>query len=151
MTTIQNGFGQRVFAIRRASGLGKAAFAQTVLSASASAKNISRIEQEEVTPREATLRKIAEYGNVDLHWLTTGQCVLKPGDLVDALGVAQRISDERQRAGLSCRALARASELGDSAKNIQRLEAGEHRPTFRSLSKIARALKVPATRLVYGA
>jgi transcriptional regulator with XRE-family HTH domain len=151
MTTIQKGFGQRVFAIRQASGLGKEAFARRVLSEGASAKNIGRIEDEEVIPRQSTLQKISQFGNVDLNWLTTGQCVLKPNDLVTTIGVAERISAARQAAGLSRLALAKASELGSSSKNIQRLEAGQHRPTFRTVTKIAKALKMSATDIAYGA
>ncbi|KWU19180.1 hypothetical protein AS149_13105 [Burkholderia cenocepacia] len=104
-----------------------------------------------MTPRAATLQKISEFGNVDLAWLTTGRCVLKPNDIVSTIGIAERISAARQAAGLSALALAKASNLGASSKNIQRLEAGQHRPTFRTVTKIAAALKMSATDIAYGA
>lgn len=150
MLTIEKGFGHRVSAIRLASGLGKEAFARDVLSEGASAKNISRIEAEEVTPREATLRKISAYGNVNMEWLTTGRCVLKPTDVVTTIGLGARIAKAREAAGMNCRELAKASSLGASSKNVSRYEKGEHRPTYRTVEKLAAALKVNPAHLAFG-
>lgn len=151
MTTFIKGYGQRISAIRTASGLGKEAFARVVLSSGASAKNISRIENEEVLPRNATLQKLASFGGVDTTWLTEGRCVLKPSDIVQAEGVGERIAAARKAAGVSALTLAKAAGLGNTSQNVLRLENGAHRPKLGTVAKIARALHVPVTQLAFGA
>ena len=70
---INSGYGKRVTLVRLDTELGKQAFARAALSDGASAKNISRIEIEEVTPRPMTLAKIASFGGVSLEWLAKGK------------------------------------------------------------------------------
>ena len=103
----QNGFGKRVALVRRDAKLSMTAFAQKALSPNASAKNIGRIESEEVTPRANTLVKIAEAGGVSLEWLATGQCTLKPSTIVRTAGVGERITKARLAKGMTCLGLAR--------------------------------------------
>jgi transcriptional regulator with XRE-family HTH domain len=146
----ENGFGKRVTLVRREAQLSMSAFAKKALSPNASAKNIGRIENEEVTPRTKTLAKIADVGGVDMKWLATGQCDLKPGTIVRTAGVGERIAQARRAKGMSCLALAQASGLGASPKNISRLEKGEHRPRSATLERIAASLKVPVAYLAYG-
>lgn len=146
----QNGFGKRVALVRRDANLSMTAFAQKALSPNASAKNIGRIENEEVTPRSNTLVKIAEAGGVSLEWLATGQCTLKPSTIVRTAGVGERIAKARQAKGMTCLGLARAAGLGNTPKNVSRLEKGEHRPRSSTLERIAATLKVPVAYLAYG-
>ena len=148
--TINAGYGQRVQAVRQDTGLGKELFARLVLSPGASAKNISRIEIEEVTPRLSTLGKISTFSDVNMQWLREGSCALKPNDIVRTAGIGRRIALMRQRRGLTRCALSRLSALGNTTKNISRLETGEHRPLARTIVRIAKALDVSPTYLAYG-
>lgn len=148
---IKTGFGKRVALVRRESQLTMTNFAKQALSPNASAKNIGRIEQEEVTPRARTLEKIAAFGGVSLEWLSKGKCLLKPYDIVRTAGVGERIALARQARGMTRLALAQAAALGASSKNISRLESGEHRPRYETLGRIAKSLKVSKRYLAYGA
>ncbi len=150
MYQIAPGYGKRVALVRADSTLGKEAFARQALSAGASAKNISRIEIEEVSPRTMTLAKIATFGGVSLEWLAKGQMALKPNDICRTGGVGARIAEVRRKRGLTRNALARAAELGNTTKNISRLEQREHMPRARTLVKIAKVLQVSPQYLAYG-
>ena len=147
---IQSGFGKRVALVRRDAKLTMTAFAQKALSENASAKNIGRIENEEVTPRATTLKKIATFGGVDVEWLAKGECALKPGDIVRTAGVGERIAAARRSRGMTRLALAQAAKMGASSKNVSRLESGEHRPRSKTLARIAQSLKVPVAYLAFG-
>jgi transcriptional regulator with XRE-family HTH domain len=146
----ENGFGKRVTLVRQEANLNKTAFAKMALSPNASAKNIGRIENEEVTPRAQTLAKIASVGGVDIQWLATGECKLKPGSVVRTAGIGERIATARRAKGMSRLGLAQAAGLGESTKNVSRLETGEHRPRAATLERIAATLKVPVAYLAYG-
>lgn len=144
------GYGARVAQIRKAMNLSMVAFAKSALSTNASAKNIGRIEQEEVVPRLSTLAKLATFARVDLKWLAEGNVVLKPGDVVRTPGVGQRIAQARRARGMTRLGLSRAAGLGASTKNISRLESEEHRPRYSTLERIASELKVPVGYLAFG-
>jgi len=147
---INSGYGKRVTLVRLDTELGKQAFARAALSDGASAKNISRIEIEEVTPRPMTLAKIASFGGVSLEWLAKGKMALKANDIVRTGGVGARIAEVRRKRGLTRNALARMANLGNTTKNISRLETREHQPRARTLAKIASVLKVTPEYLAYG-
>jgi transcriptional regulator with XRE-family HTH domain len=149
--TLATGFGKRVELVRRESGLNPVDFARRVLSATASAKQLARIENEEITPQPGTLAKIAEIGNVSLDWLTKGECPLQPRDVVRTAGLGERIATARKEKGLTRLALAQAAKLGGSSKNISRLETGEHRPRASTVVRLAETLKVSPRYLAYGA
>lgn len=148
---IINGYGKRVAMVRVAKGMSKVGFAKQALSPNASAQNIGRIEDEAVTPRLDTLRKIASFGGVDLTWLAEGKVPVKPTDVVRLPGVGQRIAAARQSRNLTCLALAKASQLGSSSKNVSRLETGECYPRRSTLMRIAKSLKVSYKSLAFGA
>lgn len=148
---ITPGYGRRVELVRQDTQLGKQAFARFALSDGASAKNISRIEIEEVTPKAMTLAKIAAFGGVSMEWLARGEMTLKPNDIVRTGGVGARIAEARRRRGLTRNALARMAKLGNTTKNISRLEQREHMPRARTIVKIAEVLKVSPRYLAYGA
>lgn len=150
MLKIKPGFGARVAMVRKDSGMSKLAFARLALSDGASSKNMGRIEAEEVTPRPMTLAKIAVFGGVSMEWLTQGQMALLPNDICRTGGVGQRIREVREAAGMTRCELSRISGLGNTTKNIDRLEVREHTPRARTLVKIARALNVSPTYLAYG-
>ena len=147
---VNAGYGKRVELVRRDTRLGKELFARLALSPNASAKNISRIEIQQVSPRLSTLNKIASFGGVDLNWLATGTCALRPNDIVRTADIGQRIAHLRRQSGLSRCALSRKAKLGNSTKNISRLETGEHRPLARTIVRIAEVLNVTPTYLAYG-
>ncbi len=147
---IAPGYGKRVTLVRLDTELGKEAFARLALSEGASAKNISRIEVEEVTPRPMTLAKIATFGGVSLEWLARGKVALRANDIVRTGGVGARIAEVRRKRGLTRNALARKAGLGNTTKNISRLEDREHLPRARTLVKIADVLKVSPEYLAYG-
>lgn len=147
---ITKGFGQRVKSVRTSSKMTQTAFARVALSSGASAKNIGRIESEEVTPRFTTMEKIAAAGNVDLQWLCSGVCPLKPTHVLRTPGIGARIQQSRVARGMTRIELAKAAKLGASPKNVSRLELGEHSPRGNTLSRIAEALKVPVAYLAYG-
>lgn len=147
---MKTGFGKRVAQVRRDHKLSKVAFAKAVLSPGASAKNIGRIEAEEVTPRVTTLEKIARFGGVSMEWLQEGACVLKEMDIVRTGGVGERIAQARRSRGMTCLQLSLAAEMGASSKNVSRLESGEHRPRMQTLNRLAKVLKMPVGYLAYG-
>ena len=61
------------------------------------------------------------------------------------LFIGTRISDEREKAGLTQSQL--ADRTGITQSYICRLEKGEHRPTNKTLTKIATALEIPVSQL----
>lgn len=147
---ITKGFGRRVHEARLDTGMSQRQFATTALSPRASAKNIGRIENEEVTPKLETLAKIASASGVSLSWLMTGRMALAPNDVVTTGGVSRRIRLARLKAGLSRNALSTRSGLGETTRNVQRLENRDHRPRARTLVRLASVLKVSPTYLAYG-
>ncbi len=147
---VNPGFGTRLALVRRDLGLSKLALARAALSNGASSKNIGRIEAEEVTPRVGTLGRVAEFGGVNLEWLATGECVLKPGTVCRTGGVGARIKEARLARGLTRNALSREAGLGNTTKNVDRLEVREHAPRAATLVKLANVLKVSPTYLAYG-
>lgn len=148
---ITQGFGKRVQMVRSDLGASQHAFATKALSKGASAKNIGRIEQEQVTPRIDTLEKIAAAGNVDMQWLVTGKTVIKPTRVVKAAGIGSRVAALRTKRGLTMKELAQKARLGDSSKNVGRIETGEVRPRGETLTRLAGVLGVPVEQLAYGA
>jgi transcriptional regulator with XRE-family HTH domain len=148
---LSKGFGKRVQMARKDQNATQVAFARMALSGGASAKNIGRIEKEEVTPREETLKKIAKAAGVDINWLATGKTQLKGNCLVKTAGIGTRITQMRKARGLSLLALAEKSGLGQSSRNVSRLESGEVRPRLATLGRVASALGVPVEQLAYGA
>jgi transcriptional regulator with XRE-family HTH domain len=147
---IIKGFGKRVQMARKDMSATQVAFARMALSCGASAKNIGRIEKEEVTPREVTLQKIADVTGVDINWLATGKTQLKQNCVVKTAGIGSRIAQMRQARGMTLRTLAEKSGLGQSSKNVSRLESGEVRPRAVTLGRVASALGVSMERLAYG-
>jgi transcriptional regulator with XRE-family HTH domain len=148
---ITKGFGKRVRMARNDMSATQVAFARMALSCGASAKNIGRIEKEEVTPREVTLQKIADVTGVDITWLATGKTLLKQNCVVRTAGIGSRITQVRKTRSLTLRALSEQAGLGQSSKNVSRLESGEVRPRAVTLGRVASALGVSMERLAYGA
>lgn len=147
---VRQGYGRRVALVRRDTGLSRQSFARAVLSPGASAKNIGRVEDQEVVPTLHTLHKVAAACDVDFEWLVKGECPLLPFDIVKTGGIGARIRVLRTVRGLTRNALARESKLGNTTKNISRLEDGTHRPRARTVVKIAKALNVDPRFLAYG-
>jgi transcriptional regulator with XRE-family HTH domain len=145
------GFGKRVNLARKDLKSTQVALAQRALSPRASAKNIGRIEQEEVSPRSSTLQKIATATGVDVAWLATGKTPLRQNCVVRTAGIGPRISHFRIDRGLTMRALAEQAGLGESSRNVGRLESGEVRPRAGTLARLAKTLGVSVERLAYGA
>lgn len=148
---ITQGYGKRVQMARADIRATQVGLARAALSTGASAKNIGRIEKEEVTPRASTLKKIADATGVDLTWLATGRTQYRQNCVVRTPGIGPRIAQFRADRGLTLRALAEQSGLGQSSKNISRLESGEMRPRAETLGRISVALGVSRDRLAYGA
>lgn len=147
---VKAGVGQRVSAIRAELGLSQRKMAQIAFAGNASAKNIGRIEQGEVTPRFLTLAKIALVSDVDFAWLLTGKAELAEGKPVRVPGVGQRVAKTRARRGLSQRKAAAFLSPSPSAKNVGRIEQGEVRPLPRTLRTLAEGLGTSVHYLVNG-
>jgi transcriptional regulator with XRE-family HTH domain len=145
---VRPGFGARIRAMRQAAGLSQSAFARLVFSGSPSARNIGRLETEEVTPRLATLARIARVCNADLRWLAEGRVHAGAGSVLRVPLVGPRIARLRERRGVSRLALARASGLGASSRNVGRIESGEVYPRLATVERLARALGVTSHALV---
>jgi transcriptional regulator with XRE-family HTH domain len=148
---ITKGFGNRVLMARNDMGATQVSMALRAFAGHASAKNIGRIEKEEVTPRMSTLGKIAVVADIDVNWLATGKTTMKPNCVVKTAGIGKRITQFRKDRGLTLRALAERAGLGESSKNVSRLESGEVRPRAATLGRVASALGVSVERLAYGA
>jgi len=148
---ITPGYGKRVKLARTERAFTQVGLARTALSGGASAKNIGRIENEQVKPRASTLTKIADATGVDVDWLLTGRTLMRENCVVRTAGIGRRINAYRGERGYSLRFVAEKSELGASAKNVSRLETGEHRPRTGTLERIASVLDVPVERLAFGA
>lgn len=146
--SIRPGFGARIRSMRMAAGLSQSAFARLVFAGSPSARNVGRLEDEEVTPRLGTLARIARACNADLQWLAEGRVSATPGSVLRVPLVGPRIARLRERRGISRLALARASGLGASSRNIDRLETGEVYPRLATMLRVARALQVSSQALV---
>lgn len=147
---VKAGVGQRVSAVRAEFGISQHQFALGTLSANASAKNIGRIEQGEVTPRLSTLAKIALAADIDYEWLVTGKVHLADGKPVRVPGIGQRLSQVRERRGLSQRQTAAFLSESPSAKNVGRIEQCEVRPLPRTLRSLAHGLNTSVEYLVNG-
>lgn len=138
MSTPKAGYGRRLRALRMGLGLSQRAFAQLTLSPSASARNIGRIENEEVVPRTSTLTRIAEALEADANWLVTGR--LADVSVVRLPFVGDRVRRLRNELGLSQRAFAQlVLSENASARNIGRIEQGEVMPRQATLERIAEA------------
>lgn len=147
---ITQGYGKRVKMARADISATQVGLAKAALSDGASAKNIGRIEKEEVTPRASTLEKIAAATGVDLNWLVTGRTQYRQNCVVRTPGIGARIAKVRIAQGMTLRALAEKSGLGQSSRNVSRLETGEMRPRAETLGRISVALGVPRDHLAYG-
>lgn len=145
---VLKGYGRRVSAIRKDLGMSKREFAVLTLSPKASAKNIGRIEAEEVIPLPETLNKISAVTGVSSEWVRTGQIDLGDNAVVRVPGLGRRIEKLRKQRGMSCLALAREAGLGNTSKNIRRIEQGEVRPRTMTLRKIAPCLGTTVEKLV---
>lgn len=148
--SISKGYGSRVQQTRLAMGVSMRGFAVQALSKGASAKNIGRIENEQVVPRADTLERIAALGKVDLAWLSTGSTAIYPTKVVQTPGIGARVASYRKARGLTMRELARRAKLGESSKNVGRIEIGEVRPRGATLGRLAAALDVSVEQLAFG-
>lgn len=148
---LTKGYGRRVASVRAASGLSQVAFAKQTLSVGASAQNIGRIERESVCPRPTTLQKIARFAGCNLEWLTHGRITLSGANRVLRVpGIGRRIAAARKAQGLSQRALAKRSGLGESAKNVGRIEIAEVHPRIDTVRRLAKVLGMQPEQLIYG-
>lgn len=145
------GLAQRIALLRADTGMTQEVFARMALSPNASAKNIGRLEQGEVTPRKTTLAKLASFADVSEGWLLTGNVPLHSTRRVRTAGFGARLRKARLEQGMSARALAMYAGLGASAKNVTRLENREHLPTGRTVIRLAQALNVSPMVLAAGA
>jgi transcriptional regulator with XRE-family HTH domain len=148
---IKPGIGDRVHSLRTALGVSQLKLAKGALSEGASAKNIGRIEQGEVTPTLKTLAKIAYATNVDVSWLVTGQAQMQEGKPVRVPGIGRRLSAVRANRGLSQRKTAAFLSESPSAKNVGRIEAAEVCPMPETLRRLADGLGTTVNHLVNGA
>lgn len=143
MSSIKEGFGLRIKAVRLANSMTQLDFARKVLAGTTtSSTNIGRLEKERNYPRLDTLQRIAKATNTDINFLTDGYPVDKK--------VGQRVATARQEAGLSALALAKSSKLGATSQNVLRIENGSRTPTFGTIVKIAEALNVSPMKLAFG-
>lgn len=147
---IKANVGQRVHAIRTELGLSQTQMARETLSEGASAKNIGRIEQGEVTPTLFTLAKIAVSTDTDFVWLVTGKAQLAHGKPIRVPGVGKRLERARVSRGVSQRQAAAFLSASPSAKNVGRIEQSEVRPTPRTLENLATGLGASLDYLVNG-
>jgi transcriptional regulator with XRE-family HTH domain len=148
--TVNAGVGQRVSTLRAQLGVSQQRMARHALSPNASAKNIGRIENGEVTPTVHTLAKIAVVSNVDFAWLVTGQAQLEENKPIRVPGVGKRVEQMRLRNGMSQREAAALLSPNPSAKNVGRIECGEVCPTPRTLRRLAEGLGTSMEYLVNG-
>jgi transcriptional regulator with XRE-family HTH domain len=143
-TGIRSGYGARIRTLRQTAGLSQLAFARLVFGGAPSARNVSRLEREEVTPRASTLTRIAQACNVDAKWLAQGDIVCATsGQVVRLPQLGERIRVIRTKRGMSRLALARKSGLGESTRNIERIESCEVYPRLATVRRVADALNVP--------
>ena len=141
--------GARVRQIREETGLNLSNFAKQYLSGSASARNVSRIESGEVAPTEKTLERIA-HGKYDMSWLRTGELTLSPGASVRVPGLAARLTEVRTARKLNKLQLSRQAGLGETSKNVGRIENREVAPRYSTILRLASALGVEAAYLIHG-
>ena len=142
-TGIRSGFGARIRSLREAAGLSQLAFAQLVFGGTPSARNIGRLEREEVAPRFATLERIARACSVDAQWLAQGNlAVAASGQVVRLPQLGERIRTIRAKRGMTRLALARKSGLGASSQNVGRIESSEVYPRLATVRRLADALNV---------
>lgn len=95
-------------------------------------------------------RALARLFRVPTAWLATGAQVLKDNQVVEVPGVGSRIFEARIARGLSLVKLSRAADLGNTAKNISRLEGLEFAPKLGTVQRIAKALHMSPSWLLYG-
>lgn len=147
---VKAGVGQRVAAIRAQLGISQHRLAMGALSPKASAKNIGRIEQGEVTPRLSTLSKIAFATDTDMSWLATGKAFVQDGRPIRVPGIGRRVQKSRLKKGLSQRAAAALLSASPSAKNVGRIEQSEVCPLPRTLRTLALGMGTTLSYLVNG-
>lgn len=147
---IKAGVGHRVSAVRAQLGVSQHKLALGALSTNASAKNIGRIEQGEVTPTLRTLAKIALATDTNFAWLVTGKAQVADGHPIRVPGIGKRVQKSRLRSGLSQREAAGLLSPSPSAKNVGRIEQGDVCPMPRTLRALAAGMGTTMSYLVNG-
>lgn len=144
-----NTIAQRIRAARQAASLSRQGLNYIAFGV-ANATNIGRLEDGNVAnPRAETLSRIAAATEVSVDWLTHG-LIGEDEHTVKVAGIGARIQKAREHAGMSARALATESGLGESAQNVRRLERGNSYPTLGTVERIAYVLGRSPDSLAYG-
>lgn len=147
---LTDGYGIRLQTARLACGYSQLELARAALSEKASARNIWRIERQEVCPTKDTLLRICAKLQISPAWLFYDI----PPDASDTTilrvpGIGERIREARLRKGYSQRYLARITGLGDTAQNVGRIEKAQVYPRLGTVRRISRALRVPLPKLAF--
>lgn len=147
---LNDGYGARLHDARLALGYSQLRLARAALSLGASAKNIGRIERQEVTPTKETLMRICSVLNIDPAWLLYG---INPDAGINTVlkvpGIGTRIREARVRKDFSQKALARMAGLGNSAQNVGRIEKALVNPRLGTVKRLSKVLGVPIAKLAY--
>lgn len=134
---LTDGYGIRLQTARLACGYSQLELARAALSEKASARNIWRIERQEVCPTKDTLLRICAKLQISPAWLFYDI----PPDASDT--TILRVP------GISQRYLARITGLGDTAQNVGRIEKAQVYPRLGTVRRISRALRVPLPKLAF--
>lgn len=129
---------------------GKAAFAKLILGSKATARELDAIEAGEKALPESCLKRVAEALQVPYQWLTTGHASFQANDIIRLPGVGRRITEARMSKGLTYIELSRRVQLGETSRNVARLEDHVHCPKLSTIERIAEACAVPSSYILFG-
>lgn len=116
----------------------------------ATVKGMDAYETGTATLSKEQVGQISSFYGVPSDWLAKGTAKFAHNDIIRLPGVAGRITTARTEKGLTQRGLSVKAALGETTKNISRLEDYSHSPRLGTIQKISQALDVPETWLLYG-
>jgi transcriptional regulator with XRE-family HTH domain len=140
------GLAKRLKKARQAAGL-----ARRPLDEKAGLSNgvVQRIEDEQTVPNSDTVERIAEALQVSPCYLAFGiETEFIPSTTLRSEGIADRLKQTRERAGLSKKALAEQAEI--SRGMVLYIEEGSTVPSVATAERLANALGVSPCWLAYG-
>lgn len=130
--------------------LEKNQIARKLLGSSAKVSDLEKMELGEFNYTDEVVKRIALFFKVPTDWLKSGTTKFADMDVVRTPGIGRRITEARMSAGLTFIELSRKAAMGNTSRNVARLEDCVHWPRKSTINRIAAACSVPADYILFG-